>query len=60
MAAGATVTVQFVPLPLSTRLLLGIRVVLAEAAETVRLPLVVPLWPTVNANGPQLVLAVMV
>ena len=60
LAAGVTVTVQLVPLPLSTILALGTNVGLEEAPVTVRVPLEVPLWPTVKAKGPQPVLALIV
>jgi hypothetical protein len=60
LAAGFTITVQFVPVPLSTMLPLGTKVVFEEAPVTVKVPVEVPLWPTVKGNGPQLVLALIV
>ena len=60
MAAGVTLTVRLVPVPPSTILLLGARVGFEEEPVTVKLVAAAPVWPTVNDNGPQLALALIV
>src|ERR1039458_7474955 len=50
-AAGLTVTVRLLPPPPKTMLALGISVVLAEAADNVRLAAGVSRSPTVKAMG---------
>ena len=50
-AAGVTVTVRLAPLPPRAMLLTGTRLVLEEAAATVRLAAAVSTSPTVKANA---------